>query len=98
MKQKFLKTKISLVAMASIMVVGCNDLETAPMGSYVTSDQKENVVAQNPEMISASVAGITAMFSQYGKVFRLHSCTMTSATHASCCSLTHVAQTSFLRI
>lgn len=67
MKQKFLKTKISLVAMASIMVVGCNDLETAPMGSYVTSDQKENVVAQNPEMISASVAGITAMFSQYGK-------------------------------
>lgn len=81
MKQKFLKTKISLVAMASIMVVGCNDLETAPMGSYVTSDQKENVVAQNPEMISASVAGITAMFSQYGKAIPASFSIMTSVIH-----------------
>lgn len=53
-------------ALSSILIVGCNDLDTEPFGSVITGDQKEQVVESDPEMVSASVTGITAMFSVYG--------------------------------
>jgi len=61
-----IKFKMIASALLGASLVGCNDLDTAPLGSVITSDQKEDVVAADPEMISASVTGITAMFSVYG--------------------------------
>jgi hypothetical protein len=41
-------------------------MDTEPLGSTITSSQKEDVVAKDPEMISASVTGITSLFNEYG--------------------------------
>lgn len=43
------------VAVCGMMAVGCNDLDTEPQGSVVTSDQKSEVLANNPEMAQAAV-------------------------------------------
>ena len=59
---KDIKFKIFASALASVLLVGCNDLDTEPLGAVVTSDQKEEVVKNDPEMVSASVTGITAMY------------------------------------
>ena len=56
---------IAASLLTGAVLVGCTNLDTEPTGSTVTSKQKEEVVAANPEMVSASVSGITAMFSVY---------------------------------
>lgn len=56
---------ISAAFVFAAVAVGCTKLDTQPYGSTVTSAQKANVVAANPAMVSASVSGITAMFSVY---------------------------------
>lgn len=61
---KYINKSLALAFMG-LSLVGCADLDTEPQGSTVTSDQKENVVANDPSKLSASVAGITSMFSVY---------------------------------
>lgn len=51
--------------MSGLLLVGCNDLDTEPMGNIVTSTQKEEVVEATPEMLDASVSAITANFTQF---------------------------------
>lgn len=63
---KNIKFKLLASTLLSVSLIGCNDLDTEPLGAIVTGDQKEQVVASDPEMVSASVTGITAMFSVYG--------------------------------
>jgi hypothetical protein len=63
---KKIYSSIYATALASMLLTGCNDMDTAPLGSTITSDQKEQVVAADPEMIKASVTGITSLFSAYG--------------------------------
>lgn len=58
----------SAALLAAAVLVSCAKLDTEPYGSTVTSVQKEKVVAANPAMVSASVSGITAMFSVYMNV------------------------------
>lgn len=53
------------MALAGCSLVGCADLDTEPLGGTVTSEQKEDVVAKNPERVKASVTAITSMFSTY---------------------------------
>ena len=48
---KDIKFKIFASALASVLLVGCNDLDTEPLGAVVTSDQKEEVVKNDPEMV-----------------------------------------------
>lgn len=48
--------------------VACNDLDTEPLGSTITSDQKADVIRRDPAMISASTNAIPTMFKQYGNV------------------------------
>lgn len=43
------------VAVCGMMAVGCNDLDMEPQGSVITSDQKAEVLAGNPEMAQAAV-------------------------------------------
>ena len=64
--------KLFYIALASMALVGCADLDTEPNSNTVTSDQKGDVVEQNPDMVSASVAGITTMFSVYGNTSANH--------------------------
>ncbi len=57
------------VLLTGAVLAGCTKLDTEPTGSTVTSKQKEDVVAAKPQMVSASVSGITAMFSVYMNVY-----------------------------
>ena len=59
---------IAASLLTGAVLVGCTNLDTEPTGSTVTSKQKQEVVASNPGMVSASVSGITAMFSVYMNV------------------------------
>ena len=55
-------------AFAALSLVGCNDLDTEPLGSTITADQKEATIEANPERIKASVAAMPALFYDFGKV------------------------------
>lgn len=62
---KQLKYKVLASALTGLTLVGCNDLDTIPLGSIITSDQKEETIKNDPAKVKASVTGITAMFSVY---------------------------------
>ena len=62
MKNKILFAAITLV---SIFIVGCNDLDTLPDGSTITSIQKEEVYRLDPSKAEAGVNAIFAQFNQY---------------------------------
>lgn len=61
------KIKYIASALMSVALVGCYDMNTEPMGSTITADQKEAAVNANPERIEASVNGMSAMFYGFGK-------------------------------
>ena len=65
---KNFKYKFVASAFAALAMVSCNDLDTAPMGSTVTTEQKGDAVAANPDRIQASVAAIPAAFYNFGKL------------------------------
>ncbi len=65
---KNFKYKFIASAFAALAMVGCNDLDTAPMGSIVTSEQKTDAVEVNPDRVKASIAAIPAGFYNFGKV------------------------------
>lgn len=58
--------KYIFMASAPLLMASC--LDTEPLGNYVTSEQKEETVAQNPDRLEASVTAITTNFSVYGNV------------------------------
>ena len=62
------KFKFIASAFAALTLVGCNDLDTEPLGSTITADQKEATVEANPERIKASVAAMPSLFYDFGKV------------------------------
>ncbi|MBR1869710.1 MAG: RagB/SusD family nutrient uptake outer membrane protein [Bacteroidales bacterium] len=57
--------RILTLALAGLAFASCVDLNTEPYGSTVTSEQKEQVIADNPERVGAGVNGIAALFSVY---------------------------------
>jgi hypothetical protein len=59
MKTKYL---LILVAFSTIFFVGCVDMDTRPEGDIITSEQKDQVVADDP---TKAEAGVTAIFSQF---------------------------------
>lgn len=50
---------------AAMALTGCNDLDQVPNGSLITTDQKADIVAENPEMASAAVNALPQMTSPY---------------------------------
>lgn len=62
---KYFNSKWGVLALAAVLTAGCADLDTAPSGGTVTTDQKKAVVTANPARISASVTGITTLFSVF---------------------------------
>lgn len=60
-----------LPAAALLAFMGsCNDLDTEPMGGVITSDQKSEVIAQDPAMAEASVNALPIMTKQYCGVLK----------------------------
>ena len=68
------KFKYSFIASAllSVSLVGCYDMDTEPLGSTITADQKEATINANPERIEASVTAITSLFYLYGNTVDNH--------------------------
>ncbi len=64
--------KLLIMALGGMLAASCADLDTEPQGSTVTADQKAEVVANDPSKVSASVSGITSMFSVYEKFYSRH--------------------------
>lgn len=62
------KFKFVASAIAALTLVGCNDLDTEPLGSTITADQKEATIEANPERIKASVAAMPSLSYDFGKV------------------------------
>jgi len=62
MKIKYL---IASITSLGLLTVGCNDLDTFPEGSTVTSEQKEEVYTLDPSKAEAGVNAIFAQFNQY---------------------------------
>ena len=52
------KYKFIAVALIGVLSVGCNDLDTEPLGGIITSDQKEAVLENDPSMAEAGVFGL----------------------------------------
>lgn len=59
---KNIKSLLAL-AVAGVSLVGCNDLDQAPLSSTVTEDQKKQIIEENPEMLFASVNSLPTMTS-----------------------------------
>lgn len=70
MKNKFKYIAAALVATASMS--SCADLDTTFQGGYASTEQKEAVVAMNPEMAVAGVTGINAQMGKYNTVYNGH--------------------------
>ena len=62
------KFKYSFIASAllGVSLVGCYDMNTEPLGSTITADQKEATVSANPDRIQASVTAMTSVFYIFG--------------------------------
>ena len=55
----------ALAAVSSIVFTACEDLDTLPQGSTVTTEQKEEIAENLPERAEAGVTAIFAQFTQY---------------------------------
>lgn len=60
------KFKYIASVLMSAALVGCYDMNTEPLGSTITADQKEATINANPERIEASVSAITSLFYRFG--------------------------------
>ena len=60
------KFKYIASALLSVALVGCYDMDTEPLGSTITADQKEATVNANPARVEASVTAMTSVFYIFG--------------------------------
>lgn len=62
--------KLLPVAVMAAFLGSCNELDTEPMGGTVTSQQKEDVIKNDPSMAEASVNALPVMTKQYCGVLK----------------------------
>lgn len=65
---KNIKNIILVSALGGLSLASCNDLDTENLGDIITTDQKEQVIENDPSMIEASVTAITSLFSVYNQM------------------------------
>ncbi|MDY3857357.1 MAG: RagB/SusD family nutrient uptake outer membrane protein [Muribaculaceae bacterium] len=66
-------TKIFLAAACTgVLFSACNDLDQEPMSNIVTQIQKEEIVSNDPEMVSAAVNTLPSMVRAYMNTFETH--------------------------
>lgn len=61
--------KIALSALSTLALVACADMDTAPLSSTVTTDQKAEVLEADPTRIEAGVTAICSNFTVYGAIY-----------------------------
>lgn len=67
------KSKIIFTALCSGLLFGaCNDLDKEPMSNVVTQIMKEQIVDNDPDMVSASVNAIPEMVNAFMNTFGTH--------------------------
>ena len=59
------KYLLSSFVLASVALTSCTDLDTAPEGNTVTSDQKNEIIGAKPERGEAGVRAIFSTLNQY---------------------------------
>jgi hypothetical protein len=65
--------KFAALALASLSLTACHDLDTEYLGANVTDDQKETAAEQNPDVVgAASVNGIFSAFNLYMNISSYH--------------------------
>lgn len=69
--KKIINVSLAL-ALASVTLTGCEDLDNRNMSKYVTTDDKVATLVMNPDMAMAGVSGISAAANQYESVFANH--------------------------
>lgn len=60
------------IIIGALLLTGCYEMDTYPLNQYLTEQQKDQVKKDNPEMVQASITGITGIFSTYGQVTGSH--------------------------
>lgn len=68
MKKQLIYIGVGSVLM-SMALGACNDLDTQPENSYVTTEQKSLALAANPGLAAAGVVGISSSLNQFESVF-----------------------------
>lgn len=58
-----------IISVAVAMMTACNTLDTEPLGSTVTTAQKENALINDPDLALAGVNGIATLFSVYANTY-----------------------------
>lgn len=61
--------KILMSALVASAMVGCNDLDTEPLGRDITTEEKEDAISSNPELSSAGVVAISSSLYKYPNIF-----------------------------
>lgn len=56
-------------AVAAMGLSGCYEMDSYPMGQYLTDEQKTEVKETNPDMAQAGITGITGLFSTFLQTF-----------------------------
>ncbi len=60
---------IILPAACALALASCNDLDTEPIGSTLTSDQREEVIKEQAAKLQATVSGVYGNFYAYQNVY-----------------------------
>ncbi len=68
MKSKYISLAIAGAVISSTLS-GCYDMDTVPMTTNLTEEQKIEAKEANPELAQASIVGICALFSTYGNLW-----------------------------
>lgn len=63
---------IAAAVIGTVALSACNDLDQLPGNYYVTTGQKADAIAANPELAKAGVVGISATYNQYMSIYEQH--------------------------
>ncbi len=69
MKKEF---KYIVLGLAALSVTSCADLDTEPLGSTITTDQKQEAIEAKPELGTAGVTSISSSYNVYMAVSSNH--------------------------
>lgn len=65
-------SKILTIALGTLAVTGCNDLDTEIKGYYATTEEKKEVVDQDPEKLKYAVTGVMGVMGKIQQVYENH--------------------------
>ena len=61
-------SKILALSLIASLAASCDALDTNPNGGIITEEQNKEVVADNPDRVSAQIAGLSAVLIKFGSI------------------------------